>query len=128
MQANEALTRQIEKRMMALKGVDSVSVWIGSGVPRFYLPLDQVLPQSNVSQFIIMPVDLDTRESLRMALPALMAKEFPEVSVRVKLFYPTARRWPTRFNSVSQDLIRWYCGNAPTRSKPPCGRTAIHAR
>jgi multidrug efflux pump len=32
-----------------------VSTWVGSGVPRFYLPLDQVFPQTNVSQMIIQP-------------------------------------------------------------------------
>ncbi|MFM7698614.1 MAG: efflux RND transporter permease subunit, partial [Limnohabitans sp.] len=36
-QANEALVKQIEKRMMSIKGVESVSLWVGSGVPRFYL-------------------------------------------------------------------------------------------
>ena len=32
--------------MMKEPGVETVSVWIGSGVPRFYLPLDQIFPQS----------------------------------------------------------------------------------
>jgi len=85
MQANEALSQLIEKRMLSLNGVDSVSLWVGSGVPRFYLPLDQIFPQSNVSQFIVMPKDLATRETLRVALPALMAAEFPEVRARIKL-------------------------------------------
>ena len=85
LQANEALVKHIEKRMMSLKGVDSVSTWVGSGVPRFYLPLDQIFPQTNVSQFIVLPIDLETRETLRVALPALMASEFPEVRARVKL-------------------------------------------
>lgn len=44
-----------------------------SGVPRFYLPLDQVLAQTNVTQFIVMPQDLTVRESLRVKLPALPA-------------------------------------------------------
>ncbi|MEY3697881.1 MAG: hypothetical protein RL631_534 [Pseudomonadota bacterium] len=85
LQANEALVKQIEKRMMSLQGVDSVSLWVGSGVPRFYLPLDQIFPQTNVSQFIVVPTDLAIRETLRVALPALMANEFPEVRARVKL-------------------------------------------
>ena len=85
MQANEALSQHIEKRLLSLNGVDSVSLWVGSGVPRFYLPLDQIFPQSNVSQFIVMPKDLATRETLRVALPALMAAEFPEVRARIKL-------------------------------------------
>jgi multidrug efflux pump subunit AcrB len=83
--ANEALSLQVEKRLLATVGVESVILWVGSGVPRFYLPLDQVFAQSNVSQFIIQPKDLKLRESLRVALPAIMAKEFPEVRARVKL-------------------------------------------
>ena len=83
--ANEALSLQVEKRLLATDGVESVSLWVGSGVPRFYLPLDQIFPQSNVSQFIIQPKDLKLRESLRVALPAIMAKEFPDVRARVKL-------------------------------------------
>jgi multidrug efflux pump len=83
--ANEALSLQVEKRLLATDSVESVSLWVGSGVPRFYLPLDQVFPQSNVSQFIVVPKDLKLRESLRVALPAIMAKEFPEVRARIKL-------------------------------------------
>jgi len=83
--ANEATTQRIEARLMKEAGVESVSTWIGSGVPRFYLPLDSIFPQSNVSQLIILPQDLKRRESLRIALPALMAQEFPEVRARVKI-------------------------------------------
>lgn len=85
LQANEAVTRRVEQRFMRLDGVESVSEWIGSGVPRFYLPLDQVFPQNNVSQFILVAKSLPERETLRKLLPALMAEEFPEVRARVKL-------------------------------------------
>ncbi len=83
--ANEEATARVEKRFMEIEGVSSVATWVGSGVPRFYLPLDQVFPQTNVSQFIVLPKDLRTRESLRVKLPALLAEEFPEVRGRVKL-------------------------------------------
>ncbi len=63
----------------------SFSTWVGSGVPRFYLPMDLLFPQTNVSQFIIIPKDLRAREAFRVRLPALMAQEFPEVRARVKL-------------------------------------------
>jgi multidrug efflux pump subunit AcrB len=66
-------------------GVQSVTTWVGSGVPRFYLPLDTIFPQSNVSQFIILPRDLKLRESIRISLPAMMAQEFPEIRARVKI-------------------------------------------
>ena len=42
-------------------------------------------PQTNVSQFIVLPKDLKVRESLRLKLPALLAHEFPEVRGRIKL-------------------------------------------
>jgi len=102
--ANEEVTRLVEKRLMAEAGVTSVSTWVGSGVPRFYLPLDQVFPQSNVSQFIVMPKDLPTRESLRKALPALMAQEFPEVRARIKLL-PNGPPvpYPVQFRVVGPD-------------------------
>jgi multidrug efflux pump subunit AcrB len=83
--ANQAVAQRVEARFMQEAGVSTVSTWVGSGVPRFYLPLDQVFPQSNVSQFIIVPQDLKVREALRVKLPALLATEFPEVRGRVKL-------------------------------------------
>ncbi len=83
--ANEAVAQAVEQRLLKEQGVQSVSTWIGSGVPRFYLPLDQVFPQTNVSQIIVIPESLERRESLRLALPTLLAQEFPEARARVKL-------------------------------------------
>ena len=83
--SNEATTKRIESRLMQEAGVDSVTTWVGSGVPRFYLPLDNIFQQSNVSQFIILPKDLKLREPMRIRLPALMAHEFPEVRARIKI-------------------------------------------
>jgi multidrug efflux pump subunit AcrB len=102
--ANEAVARKVEQRLMTEPGVDSVSQWIGSGVPRFYLPLDQVFPQSNVSQLMVVPKDLQVRESLRVRLPALLASEFPEVRGRVKLL-PNGPPvpYPVQFRVVGLD-------------------------
>ena len=84
-EANEKTTKRIEARLMAEPGVQSVSTWVGSGVPRFYLPMDAIFPQSNASQLIILPQDLKLRESIRLKLPALLAQEFPEVWARAKI-------------------------------------------
>ncbi|MBX3606162.1 MAG: efflux RND transporter permease subunit [Piscinibacter sp.] len=83
--ANEAVTRRVEKRLKDLEGVDHVTAWVGSGAERFALVLDQIFPQSNVSQLILMPRDLAARERLRRALPELLATEFPEARARAKL-------------------------------------------
>jgi multidrug efflux pump subunit AcrB len=83
--ASEEVAKRFEKRMLSEPGIKSVTTWVGSGVPRFYLPLDQVFPQTNVSQLIVLPQDLKTRESLRIKLPSILAQEFPEIRGRVKL-------------------------------------------
>ena len=101
---NEEVTRRVEASLMAEPGVATVSTWVGSGVPRFYLPLDQVFPQTNVSQFIVVAQDPAARERLRLHLPSLLASEFPEVRGRVKLLPngpPVA--YPVQFRVVGPD-------------------------
>jgi multidrug efflux pump len=104
--ANELTTKRVEERLLKEEGVSSVSTWVGSGVPRFYLPLDQVFPQTNVSQFIVLPKDLKLRESLRVKLPALLAQEFPEVRGRIKLL-PNGPPvpYPVQFRVVGIDPL-----------------------
>ena len=101
---NEAITQAVEQRLLKEQGVQTVSTWIGSGAPRFYLPLDQVFPQTNVSQLIVVPDDLKRRESLRLAWPAMLAQEFPEVRARVKLL-PNGPPvpYPVQFRVVGPD-------------------------
>ena len=102
--SNELTTKRIEERLLQESGVQTVSTWVGSGVPRFYLPLDSIFTQSNVSQFIIVPKDLKLREPLRIKLPALIAQEFPEVRARVKILPngpPVA--YPVQFRVVGGD-------------------------
>ena len=104
---NEAVTRRVEARLQSEPGVASVTAWVGSGVPRFYLPLDQVFPQTNVSQFIVVASDLKVRETLRVAFPALLATEFPEVRGRVKLL-PNGPPvpYPVQFRVIGPDPVQ----------------------
>ena len=105
--ASEEVAKRFEKRMLAEPGVQSVTTWIGSGVPRFYLPLDQVFAQTNVTQLIVLPQDLKTRESLRIKLPALLAQDFPEIRGRVKLL-PNGPPvpYPVQFRVAGVDAVQ----------------------
>ncbi|HKX41235.1 MAG TPA: efflux RND transporter permease subunit [Burkholderiaceae bacterium] len=105
--ANEAVTQRIEKRVMKLDGVDHVTTWIGSGAERFVLVLDQIFPQSNVSQLIVLPKDAAARERVRKQLPELLATEFPEVRARAKLL-PNGPPvpYPVQFRVVGPDPVR----------------------
>ena len=114
-QQSDEIARRFEARMMREPGVASVSTWVGSGVPRFYLPLDQIFPQTNVSQAIVLPRDLREREALRLRLPALLAEEFPEVRTRVKLL-PNGPPvpYPVQFRVVGDDsaVVRQWADQA----------------
>lgn len=102
----ESIAIRLEKRLRELDSVDSVTTWVGAGVPRFYLPLDQIFPQSNVAQFIILPNSLKRRESLSQELPHLLATEFPEVRGRVK-FLPNGPPvpYPVQFRVTGTDPV-----------------------
>ena len=102
--ANEQVTQRLEKRLMQEQGINSVTTWVGSGVPRFYLPLEVIFPQTNVSQFIVLPKDLKVRETLRVKLPEILAQDFPEVRGRVKVLPngpPVA--YPVQFRVIGAD-------------------------
>ncbi|MEO7171506.1 efflux RND transporter permease subunit, partial [Flavobacterium sp.] len=102
--ANDATTRQIEARLLKDPAVSSVVSWVGSGVPRFFLPLDQVFPQTNVSQLIVMTKDLKARDVLRNKLPTLLATDFPEVRGRAKLLSTGPPvPYPVQFRVIGTD-------------------------
>ena len=104
--ASEDIARRVEQRLMQEPEVATVTTWIGTGVPRFYLPLDQIFPQSNVSQMIVLTKDLAQRETLRRRLPGLLAQEFPEVRGRAKLLPngpPVA--YPVQFRVIGTEPL-----------------------
>jgi multidrug efflux pump len=105
--ANEEVTKRVEQRLLQEEGIATVTTWVGNGVPRFYLPLDQIFPQSNVSQMIVLASDLHRREALRQRLPAILAQEFPEVRGRAKLLPngpPVA--YPVQFRVIGTDPLQ----------------------
>jgi multidrug efflux pump len=53
--ANEAQAKKFEAFIAQAAGVESVTSYVGTGSPRFYLPLDQIFPQSNVAQVVVLP-------------------------------------------------------------------------
>ena len=104
-EATEEVAKRFEARLMREPEVESITSWVGTGVPRFYLPLPQIFPQTNVLQAIVLPRDLAARESLRRRLPELLAAEFPEVRGRAQLLNngpPVA--YPVQFRVVGEDL------------------------
>ena len=103
--ANEAVVKRFEAFLSKQQGVQSVTSYVGTGSPRFYLPLDQIFPQSNVSQLVVLPVDAAARDALRVKIEDVFRNDFPEVRGRVKLLPngpPVA--YPVQFQVLGPDI------------------------
>ena len=104
-QASEDVAKRFEARLLREPDTGSVATWIGAGVPRFYLPLDQIFPQTNVSQLIVVPKTPEQRDALRQRMVTILAEEFPEVRTRVKAL-PNGPPvpYPVQFRIVGPDV------------------------
>jgi len=103
--ANEAVVKRFEAFLAKQEGIQSVTSYVGTGSPRFYLPLDQIFPQSNVSQLVVLPSDTAARERLRMLIIEVFKNDFPEVRGRVKLL-PNGPPvpYPVQFQVLGPDI------------------------
>jgi multidrug efflux pump len=103
--ANEALAKKFEAFVRKQDGVESITTYIGTGSPRFYLPLDQIFPQSNVAQFAVLPIDAAHREPLKAKIEAAFRDDFPEARGRVKLL-PNGPPvpYPVQFQVAGPDI------------------------
>ncbi|TXI51285.1 MAG: efflux RND transporter permease subunit [Lysobacter sp.] len=83
LKATEVAAHKLEKMLAGRKEVENYVAYVGSGSPRFYLPLDQQLPAANFSQFVVRARDTRSRESLREWLMDDARYRFPELQLRV---------------------------------------------
>lgn len=100
----ETEAKRFETLMRKDREVESLTTFVGTGAPRFYLPLDQIFPQSNVAQVIVMPVSTEVRDALRRRIITLFDTEFPYLRGRVKLLPngpPVA--YPVQFRVIGPD-------------------------
>ncbi|HEV2270074.1 MAG TPA: efflux RND transporter permease subunit [Steroidobacteraceae bacterium] len=82
-QATLAASKRMEQFLDTQSGIQNYVSYVGTGSPRFYLPLDQQLPQRNFAQFVVMAKSVPTREALRTRLISELASAFPDVQGRV---------------------------------------------
>jgi multidrug efflux pump len=83
LRATDAQAAKLEALLKSRKGIDNFVAYVGTGSPRFYLPLDQQLPAANFSQFVVLAKDLEAREDTRRWLIDQVAPQFPDLQFRV---------------------------------------------
>ncbi|MBV4520060.1 efflux RND transporter permease subunit [Pseudomonas sp. SWRI74] len=75
--------KRLEALLKDKAGIDNYVAYVGTGSPRFYLPLDQQLPAASFAQFVVLAKTIEERESLRTWLIATLNEQFPVLRSRV---------------------------------------------
>ncbi|NBA94521.1 efflux RND transporter permease subunit [Pseudomonas sp. R5(2019)] len=75
--------KQLEALLKEHAGIDNYVAYVGTGSPRFYLPLDQQLPAAGFAQFVVLAKTIEDREELRSWLIETLNERFPDVRTRV---------------------------------------------
>ncbi len=83
LQATQAQAAKLEKLLKDREGISNYVAYVGTGSPRFYLPLDQQLPATNFSQFVVLTENTTEREATRDWLLKDVIPQFPDVQMRV---------------------------------------------
>ena len=83
--ATENAVKKVEKFLSQQKGIDNYVAYVGTGTPRFYLPLDQQMPQASFAQFVVLASSLDDRDEIRKSLDTQIRQLLPQVRTRVSL-------------------------------------------
>ena len=82
----DATRRQVLRLEETLKDRPEIAhlvSFVGTGAPRFYLPLDQKLPQPNFAQFIVTTHSVEDREQLAQWLAPILREQYPAVRTRI---------------------------------------------
>jgi multidrug efflux pump len=74
--ASEAQVKKFEAVLAQEPDIENYVSYVGTGSPRFYLPLDQQLPSTSFAQFVILTKGLKQREALRKKLLTLFDNDF----------------------------------------------------
>ncbi|WP_180699303.1 efflux RND transporter permease subunit [Pseudomonas crudilactis] len=75
--------KRLEAMLKEHAGIDNYVAYVGTGSPRFYLPLDQQLPAASFAQFVVLAKTIEEREALRSWLIETLNEQFPALRSRV---------------------------------------------
>ena len=81
--ATQAQAHKLEALLKQRQDIANYVGYVGSGSPRFYLPLDQQLPATNFAQFVVLAQDIHAREAVRDWLLKEVVPRFTDVQLRV---------------------------------------------
>ncbi|MDR2154713.1 MAG: efflux RND transporter permease subunit [Burkholderiaceae bacterium] len=104
-EATLRVTQRLERVLKERAEIDHEVSFVGSGAPRFYLPLDQQLPAPNFAQMIVTAKSLKDRERLAQWLGQVLREQFSDVRTRiVRLETGPPAGYPLQFRVSGEDI------------------------
>lgn len=103
-QATENRARQLEAILAKDPGVQHFTTYVGAGSVRFYLPMDILLDNDNVSQAVIVAGSVQERDEVQARLETFLAEHHADIVTRVSpLEVGPPVGWPIRFRVLGPD-------------------------
>ena len=106
--ATQAAARKLEELLesdpVVQAGIEHYVGYVGTGAPRFYLPLDQQLPQPSFTQYVLSTRNFKAREAIRRRLVETLPAAIPEARWRVlRLEQGPPVGYPVQFRVSGRD-------------------------
>ena len=103
--ATEGEVKKLEAWLAKRPELENYVAFVGSGAPRFYLPLDQQLPQASFAEFILLAKSTRDRERIRADLIQMLDRDFSELRGRVvRLENGPPVGYPVQFRISGEDI------------------------
>ncbi len=103
-EATDARAKQLEKLLKSDPDVDHFTTYVGSGSIRFYLPMDVLLENDNVSETVVVTKGIHERDAVRKRLEQAFETDFADIVTRaspLELGPPVG--WPLKFRVLGPD-------------------------
>ncbi|QNM97140.1 efflux RND transporter permease subunit [Chitinimonas koreensis] len=103
----EQQVKALEARLKREPDVVGVTSYVGNGSPRFYLPLEQQLPNLNFGQLMVMTKNEHVRDTVLVKIQGWFERDFPLVRGRVtRLENGPPVGYPVQFRVSGPDEAR----------------------
>jgi multidrug efflux pump subunit AcrB len=103
--ATDRTAKRLEAILKDDPDVERFSTYVGSGAVRFYLPMDVLLENDNITQTVVVAKDLEARDRLRARLDAAFRRDFADLTTRampLELGPPVG--WPLKYRVQGPDI------------------------
>ncbi len=104
----DATARKAERLLVGDPDIATYTSYVGQGAPRFWLGLNQVLPNTNFAQIVIVAKNLEARERVKARLERALAEgALPEARARVDRFtFGPPVGYPVQFRIIGPDPLK----------------------